>query len=61
MRVWRDTVTLKGDYTRANADIVAMAASDGLITSRVGVGLYGSQWLITEAGLKRLNPPVEED
>jgi hypothetical protein len=32
-----------------------MAASDGFITTRQAAGLYGNKWLITEAGLKRLD------
>lgn len=31
-----------------------MAASDGLITTRVATGLYSRHWKITIAGLQRL-------
>jgi hypothetical protein len=32
--------------------MVAMAASDGLITTKQATGLYGNTWLITSKGLK---------
>lgn len=31
-----------------------MAASDGLITTRVATGMYSNRWVITPLGLKHL-------
>lgn len=44
----------KSDFARKHADIIAMAASDGLITTRIATGLYGRSWGVTVAGLKHL-------
>lgn len=35
--------------------MVAMAASDGLLTTRHATGLYGREWRITDAGLRHLH------
>ena len=51
---WTEPFALQSDFARAHADIVAMAASDGLITTKIASGLYGRRWLITEAGLRHL-------
>ncbi|UGA46826.1 hypothetical protein HU230_0012585 [Bradyrhizobium quebecense] len=42
---------VKSDYVRANAEIVAMAASLQLITTRVSKGTYAQAWRITTKGL----------
>lgn len=34
--------------------MVAMAASDSMITTKVATGLYQRKWMITEEGLKYL-------
>jgi len=54
MRAWQSPFRTKSDFARDHADLIAMAASDGLITTRVATGLYGRQWKITIAGLQRL-------
>jgi hypothetical protein len=51
---WLSPFSTKSDFARTYADFVAMAASDGLITTRIASGLYGRQWLITAKGLERL-------
>lgn len=51
---------MKGDDARNEALIVAMAASMGLVTTRVSSGVYGSSWQITAAGIRWLNE-AEED
>jgi hypothetical protein len=51
-RAWRYPFTTKSDFARVWADMVAMAASDGLITTKQATGLYGNTWLITSKGLK---------
>lgn len=49
---WKAPFTTKSDYARFHADLVAMAASDGFITSRLATGLYDNQWKITARGLR---------
>jgi len=53
-RAWATPFTTKSDFARENADLVAMAASDGFITTRRAAGLYSNVWLITNRGLRHL-------
>jgi hypothetical protein len=53
-RAWRKPFKTKSDYARFHADMIAMAASDGLITTRLATGLYSRIWLITPKGLSYL-------
>ena len=53
-RAWRKPFKTKSDYARENADVVAMAASDGMITTKLAVGLYSRVWCITPKGLSYL-------
>lgn len=53
-RAWKRPFKTKSDFARLAADIVAMAASDGLLTTKIAAGLYGHSWQITPAGLARL-------
>ncbi|MBN9346625.1 MAG: hypothetical protein J0I48_10575 [Devosia sp.] len=52
---WNNPFRTKGDFARMNADLVAMAASDGFITTRIATGLYGKSWQITPRGLQHLH------
>lgn len=51
-KAWTDGIATKGDFARYNADFVAMAASEGYITTRQAAGLFGRSWQITPEGLK---------
>ncbi len=51
---WRQPFTTKCDFARTHADLVAVAASDGFITTRIAAGLYGNRWQITAPGLRHL-------
>jgi hypothetical protein len=53
-RAWKSGFSTKSDFAREHADFVAMAASDGFITTRIAAGLYGRDWQITPSGLKHL-------
>lgn len=53
-RAWRKPFKLKSDYARDNAHFIAMAASDGFITTRIAAGLYGHVWHITPKGIGHL-------
>lgn len=52
---WLSPFTTKSDFARAAADAVAMAASDGFISTRVAAGFYGNRWLITPTGLRHFH------
>lgn len=56
MKAWKGGFSTKSDFARAHADQVAIAASCGLITTKMPGGqLYGREWLITKQGLEVLN------
>jgi hypothetical protein len=52
--IWTCQVTTKSDFAREHADFVAMAASMGLISTRIMEEVYGRQWQITSRGLAAL-------
>ncbi|MRN66393.1 hypothetical protein GJU92_07855 [Brucella sp. 10RB9213] len=54
-RAWHSPFKTKSDFARENADAIAMAASDGLITTRIATGLYGREWRVTAAGIQHLH------
>ncbi len=45
---------MKSDFARVAAVPIAMAASDGFITTKQAAGLYDNCWRITPAGLRHL-------
>lgn len=49
---WKAPFTTKSDYARFAADLIAMAASDGFITTRLATGLYSNKWMVTARGLR---------
>ncbi len=53
-RAWIHPFKTQSDFARENANFVAMAASDGLITTKVATGLYGDRWLITDIGINHI-------
>lgn len=53
-RCWRKPPKTKSDFARENADLIAMAASDGLITTKLATGLYQRIWVVTPQGLSYL-------
>ena len=55
IEAWRNSFTTKSDFSRDFADFVAMAASQGLITTKIGGQLYGREWNITPKGLLALD------
>jgi predicted nucleotidyltransferase len=52
---WKHGISTKGDFARANADQIAIAASCGLISTKVRANEFGRRWLITKLGLEALN------
>ncbi|WP_339771456.1 hypothetical protein [uncultured Pseudosulfitobacter sp.] len=57
---WLSQVTTKSDTARVEADIIAAAASEGLLTTRIGIDRYSRLWLPTPVGLEYL-ADVDED
>ncbi|MEM6746792.1 MAG: hypothetical protein AAF608_05180 [Pseudomonadota bacterium] len=51
--LWRKPCSCKGDYARSKAAIIAMAASEDLITTRLPDG-YATEWRVTAKGLALL-------
>ena len=50
-RAWRQPFSISGDFSRKGAFYVAIAASEGLITTNVGDETYAHKWIITEYGM----------
>ena len=46
--------TTQSDFARANSIIVAIAASEGLITTKVKRGTWDNTWRVTTKGLEVL-------
>lgn len=57
-RVWRSELRVKADYSRLHAEIVAMAASLQLISTKTGDNQFASAWLLTPKGLTWLNQGI---
>lgn len=60
--VWMSNVTVKSDFAREQAALVAACASEGYLTTRIGTGLYVPAWLVTPIGLEFLqdhHPEIE--
>lgn len=61
-RVWTGNVTVKSDFAREQAGVIAACASEGYLTSRIGNGIYVPAWLVTPVGLEFLqdhHPGIE--
>jgi len=50
-----DGIWLQGVVARSHRFEIALAASEGLITTKGLDGSYWDRWLITEKGMKWLN------
>jgi hypothetical protein len=51
-RAWRNPFTVKSDFARDGALHVAIAASEGFITTKVETDSWGRRWCITEVGME---------
>jgi hypothetical protein len=59
---WLSQVTTKSDTARVEADLIAAAASEGFLTTRIGIDHYSRLWLPTPVGLEflaEIDPTVE--
>lgn len=62
MTCWLSQVTTKSDFARIEATVIAAAASEGFLTTRIGADRYSRLWLPTPVGLEFLaevDPNVE--
>ena len=48
-------MAIQSNTARRDADVVAMAASMGLITTQITPGTFGRDWRVTSEGLTHLN------
>lgn len=53
-QAWLSPFSTKSNYARHEADWIAVAASQGLLTTRASKDLYGQLWRVTPRGLARL-------
>lgn len=53
--IYTRPMAIQSNTARRDADIVAMAASIGLITTQITPGTYGRDWRVTTKGLELLN------
>lgn len=54
-QAWSEGFTVQSYFARANAELVAMAASLALITTRVTATTFSRKWQVTSKGLRWLN------
>ncbi len=53
-RAWKAPFMTKSDYARDNADLVAAAACQGLITTMISSNEHDRRWRTTPVGLRML-------
>ena len=51
-RAWLDGISVKGRFARSSALWVAMAATEGLISTKVDDERWASAWMITDGGIE---------
>lgn len=56
---WQEGFTVQSDYARRHAELVAMASSLQLITTRVNRDVFSRTWQITAKGHRWLNEAKE--
>lgn len=59
-RAWAGGFTTKSTFARDAASMVAIAATENLITTKLTDELWGNRWLITADGLSFLKE-LEQD
>lgn len=47
---WDKGIAVKGNFARMTANVIAIAAVEGLITTKMTELHYGNRWLLTEDG-----------
>ena len=51
-RAWRQPFKVGSRFSRDGAVLIAIAASEGFITTSLGADEWGDKWLITELGIE---------
>tara|TARA_Y100001938_G_scaffold150777_1_gene243381 strand:- start:23850 stop:24059 length:210 start_codon:yes stop_codon:yes gene_type:complete len=51
-RAWLDGISVKGRFARSSALWVAMAATEGLISTKVDDERWANAWMITDGGIE---------
>ena len=51
IEAWAGGCTTKSKFARESANIIAVAATEGLITTRLEEEVWGNRWMITEKGM----------
>lgn len=51
IEAWAGGFTTKSKFAREAANIIAVAATEGLITTRLEEEVWGNRWMITEKGM----------
>jgi len=54
-------ITVSSNFARERAPIIAMAASMGLISTKVTRDVYGRVWKLTVGGMKMINEMEVDD
>ena len=52
IEAWAGGFTTKSKFARESANIIAVAATEGLITTRLEEEVWGNHWMITEKGMQ---------
>lgn len=60
LEAYRHGFSVQSNFAREKAAHVAMAASMGLITTKIFSNVYGREWLPTVTGLQMLNDLTED-
>jgi hypothetical protein len=58
---WREGFAVSSRFAREHSELVAMAASLQLITTRVTKDVFSREWQITSKGLRWLNECKDTD
>ena len=53
-KAWKTGFTCQSNFAREQANLVGMAASMGLITTRIIEGVYSRDWHMTAKGIRVL-------
>lgn len=61
IEAYRRGFTVQSDYARQHADYVAMAASLGLLSTRLYGNIYSREWRPTVKGLSFVNQALNLD
>lgn len=50
-KAWQGGFSTRSRFSRSEADMIAVAATEQLITTKISEEMWGNKWLITEDGL----------